>query len=80
MSKIPSTLIIVPERRPEWCRKINCPNWPGYDRCYLKDYVYRALGSGLGRVAKKEMGRIESTASADPEKVIDYCKKSLEQF
>ena len=65
----------MPDRRPPWCKEIECPNWPGYDRCYLKEYITR----GWERLAsrRRELGRIQETAIQSPDKVVQECREVI---
>jgi len=65
----------VSERRPPWCKEINCPNWPGYDFCYLKQYVLDGWQFQPSR--QREYTRIQEKATQNPQEVIEECRKAV---
>ncbi len=66
------------ERRPDWCKNVNCPNRPGYDRCYLHDWVIKNFTSYLVRM--REYERIRELVKVDPQEVREYCREKLQEI
>jgi hypothetical protein len=65
----------MPERRPPWCKEIECPNWPGYDFCYLKEYISRGWERLSSR--RRELVRIQDAATRNSQEVVEECREAM---